>query len=123
MTADGRIGFVEDRPRGEQRLGGFERVFHRQQVPIAQDDLQGRQLGVGAQDEQPVELRIRLGLIVVDREVAGSDGLHEAPEAFVADQRLVAMGELAVKAGQNGCPSVGILWPPLRCGRAHSAAP
>ena len=22
VTADGRIGFVEDRPRGEQRLGG-----------------------------------------------------------------------------------------------------
>ena len=109
-------------PRGEQRLGGFERVLHRQQVSIAQDDLQGRQLGVGAQDEQPVELRIRLGLVVVDREVAGPDGLHEAPEAFVADQRLVAMGELAVEAGQNGCPSVGIL-PGLLLVAAEHIAP
>src|SRR5262245_19368113 len=48
VTADGRIGLVEDRSRGEQRLGSFEPVLHCQQVPIAQGDLESGELGVGA---------------------------------------------------------------------------
>src|SRR5215470_3584993 len=41
VSTDGLVGFVEDRPRGEQRLGGFKGVLDGQQVTIAQDDLQG----------------------------------------------------------------------------------
>ena len=57
------------------------------------------------------------------REVAGAYGLDEAAEAFVADQRLVAMGELAVEAGEKGGPSVGILPGLLLVAAEHIAPP
>ena len=48
-----------------------------------------------------VELLILLDLGEVDREVIVSDGLEVAPKARVANQRLVALGELALQGGHD----------------------
>src|SRR3954447_18944031 len=47
-----------DRPRPHQRLGGAEELLHVDQVAVAQDRLQGRDPGIGAQYEQAVIARL-----------------------------------------------------------------
>src|SRR5512144_813392 len=66
VAADGSVGLVEDRPGGEQRLGGLEGVLNRQKVAVAQDHLQGGQFGIGPQHEQAIKTGIRLDLGRID---------------------------------------------------------
>ena len=55
VTADAGIGLVKDRAGRQQRLCGFEGVFHGQQIAVAQDDLERSDFGVRAQHEEAVE--------------------------------------------------------------------
>src|ERR1700733_14701060 len=96
---------MEDRPRAHNRLGPKEQVLDLQEIAIAQDRLQRRDLGVGAQHEDSVEPRF-LG------ELAGVDLEHLAPFGFlrlaqiasigrVSDQRLVAFLQLRIERSDN----------------------
>src|SRR5262245_16990814 len=51
VTADGLVEFVEDRPSGEQVLGGAEGLLHRPQLLVAEHGLERIEIGVGAQHE------------------------------------------------------------------------
>ncbi len=97
VATDGGVGAMENRPRGEQRLGGEKALLHRQQVAVAQHDLQGRQPGVGAQHEQPVVGGIRLDPGRIDGEAAAGGLGQEAAVAAIADQRLVALCQFALR--------------------------
>ena len=68
MAADGGVGGMEDRPGAHDRLGPAEEVLDLEQIAIAQHRLQRRHLGVGAQDEDPVEARLLGELAGVDLE-------------------------------------------------------
>jgi hypothetical protein len=57
-------------------------------------DLKRGELGVGAQHIEPVKARVFGDPRLVDGEVLGRDGLEIAAETAVADERLVALGEL-----------------------------
>ena len=61
-------GGMEDRPRAHDRLGSAEEVLDLEQIAVAQDRLQRRDLGVGAQHEDPVEARLLGELARVDLE-------------------------------------------------------
>jgi hypothetical protein len=54
------------------------------------------EISIGAQHEHAIEAGVLLGLGAVDGEVALAHGLEEAAIAGVADQRLVALRELAL---------------------------
>jgi hypothetical protein len=53
------------------------------------------EIGVGAQHEDAVELALLLDLVGINRKILLADGLEIPPSTGVADQRLVALGELA----------------------------
>ena len=55
-----------DGPRPHQRLGGAEELLHLDQVAVAQDGLQGRDPGIGAQYEQAVIARLLGQLAGID---------------------------------------------------------
>ena len=101
MAADGLVEFMEDRPGREQVLGRTEGRLHGPELLVAQHGGERIEVGVGAQHEDAVELGVLLGLGGVDGEVAVAFGLEEAAEAGVADQRLVALGELTFEVGQE----------------------
>ena len=48
MATDARVGFVEDRPSSKQRLGGFEGIFYRKEIAVAQHNLKRVDLKAGA---------------------------------------------------------------------------
>ena len=124
VAADGLVELVEDRPGGEQVLGGAEGLLHGPQLLVAQHGVERVEIGVGAQHEDAVELRLLLDLVGIDGEVVVADRLEEAAKAGVADQRLVALGELALQRGQDrGAVGGVLLAPPDGCGRRCSAAP
>ena len=62
-----RSDFVEDRPRREQALGGAEGLFHHRQLLVAKHGIERREVGVGAQHEDAVEL----GLLGEEVELLG----------------------------------------------------
>src|SRR5271165_3792657 len=66
------------------------------------------ELGVGAQHIEPVKARVVGDPRLVDREVLGRDGLEIAAEAAVADERLVALGELGAQPVEDGVTLLGI---------------
>ena len=109
VTTDGGICFVEDRARGEQRLGSFEGVLHGQQIAIAKHDLQSGQFAVGAQHEDAVELGFLFGLVVVDGEVPIADRFDKAAKAGVGDECLVTLRKLAFEADEKLGSGLGIL--------------
>ena len=79
-------------------LGCSEGLLHRPQLLVAEHGLERIEIGVGAQHEDAVELSLLLDLVGIDCEVLVADRLEVAPKAGVADQRLVALGELARRA-------------------------
>jgi hypothetical protein len=101
VTADGLVELVEDRPGGEKVPGCSEGLLHRPQLLVAEHGLERVEIGVCAQQEDAVELPLLLDLIGIDREVLVADGLEIAPKAGVADQRLVALGKLALQRGHD----------------------
>ena len=92
VTADGLVELVEDRPGGEQLLGCSEGLLHRPQLLVAEHGLEWVEIGVGAQQQNAVELLFVLDLVEIDREVLVADRLEVAPKVGVADQRLVTFG-------------------------------
>ena len=110
VAADAGVGFVEDRAGGEQRLCGFEGVLHGQQIAVAQHDLERGDLGVGAQHEETVEPGIGLDLGAVDDKAAARGRLQEATKTLVGDERLVALGELALETGDDFGARRGVLF-------------
>ena len=108
MAADAGVGFVEDRPGGEQRLCGFEGILHGEEVTVSQDDLEGGDFRVGAQHEEAVEASVGLDLGTIDDEAIALGRLEETAEALVGDQCLVTLRELALEAGDVGA-RLGVL--------------
>jgi len=101
VAADAGVGLVEDRAGGEQRLCGFEGILHGQQIAVAQHDLESGDFGVGAQHEEAIEPGIGLDLRAIDDEAVAFGRLQETTEALVGDERLVALGELALETGDE----------------------
>src|SRR5499433_2226563 len=96
VAADASVGLVKDRAGGEQRLCGFEGILHGQQIAVAQYNLESGDFGVGAQHEEAIESGIGLDLGAIDDEAVAFGRLQETTEALVGDERLVALGELAL---------------------------
>ena len=80
MAADGLVELVEDRPGGDEMLGGAEGVLDRPQVLVAQHGAQRIEVGVGAQGEDAVEARVVLDPGPIDGEVTeGNSALEDDP--------------------------------------------
>jgi hypothetical protein len=62
MPTDGLVEPVEDRPCGEQVLGGAEGPLDGSQMLVAQHRSQRIEVSVGAQHEHAVEFGVCLGL-------------------------------------------------------------
>jgi hypothetical protein len=108
MAADGHVAAVVDRPGGEHGLCLAQQLFDPPQIAVAQHDLQRGELGIGAQDVEPVEARVVGDPVLVDGEMLGREGLQIAAEAAVADERLVALGELGPQPFEDGAALLGI---------------
>ena len=93
-------------PRPHDGLATPEEVLHLQEIAVAQDRLQRRDFGVGAQDENAVELRLVSQLAGVDLEDLFALGLlvftQIPPVAGVANQSLIATLQLILQGGDNG---------------------
>src|SRR5215470_20112526 len=98
----------------EDRLGAAEEIFDLQQIAVAQHGLQRRDPGVGAQYEEAVVARLLGQLAGIDLD--GGAGLAArarrpaqiAPVGGIADQRLVAAGELLGEPRDNRLPLVAL---------------
>ena len=71
MAADGHVAAVVDRTGGEHRLGLTQQLLDPQQVTVAQHGLKLGDLGVGAQDVEPVEALVLGDPGLVDGEMLG----------------------------------------------------
>ena len=67
------------------------------------------EVGIGAQHKDAVELVVLRDLVGINREVLVADRLQVTAVAGVADQRLVALGELALQRGDDGSTIGGVL--------------
>ena len=85
-------------------LGGPEGLLRHPQSLVAEHGLEWVEIGVGAQDEDAVELRLLLDLFVVDGEALTAGHLEVAAEAGIADERLSASWRL--KRRHNSARSV-----------------
>ena len=108
MAPYGYVAAVVYRTGGEHGLGLAQQLFDPQQVAVAQHDLKRRDLGIGAQHIEPIEARVFSDPGLVDGEVLGRDGLEIATEAAIADQRLVALGELGAQPVEDRGALLGI---------------
>ena len=91
MAANRIIALVKDRARIDDGFCGPENILHDPSLAIAERDNQRRDLRIGTDDIDAVEFGGRGDTLGVDGEVAVAFGLEEAAEAFVADQRFVAL--------------------------------
>ena len=85
-------------------------MTHGQQIAVAQDDLERSDFGVRAQHEEAVEAGIGLDFGAIDDKAVALGRLQKAAEALVGDKRLVALGELALEAGDQFGARHGILF-------------
>jgi hypothetical protein len=108
-----------DRPGAHQRFRRAKQLFHGEKFTVPQHGLQRGDAGVGAQHEDAVVFRFFRQLARVDLEggTGGARSLAGAAEVAavsrVADERLVALAELLLEAGNDGL-AVGAV--PLRLG-------
>jgi hypothetical protein len=109
VAANGGVGSMKDRPCRQQCLGREKALLHGQQVAVSQHHLQGHQPGIGAQHEEAIEASIVLHFRRVDAEPFAGGLSQEAAVSGIADQRLVALCQLAFETGQQGGPRRGIL--------------
>src|SRR5215471_6631366 len=123
VAADASVGLVKDRAGGEQRLCGFEGILHGQQIAVAQYNLESGDFGVGAQHEEAIESGIGLDLGAIDDEAVAFGRLQETTEALVGDERLVALGELALETGDEFGARRGIFFGFLRVATDDIAPP
>ena len=90
-------------------LGGAEGLLHRPQLLVAEHGFERIEVGVGAQDEDTVELRFLRHLVGIDGEAVPADRLEVPAIAGVADQRLVSLGKLPLQCRDDGGAVGGIL--------------
>src|SRR5664279_1399767 len=109
MAANGIIALVKDRTRVDTGLRGSENVLHDPSFAIAERDNQRRDPRIGADDIDAVEFGGRGDTFGVDDEVAVGLGPEEAAEAFVADQRFVALVQGLFQSGQGRGARGGIV--------------
>ena len=81
----------------------------RSRFAVAERDHERRDPGIGADDIDAVEFRGRGDTLGVDGEVTVVLGLEEAAEAFVADQRFVALAQRLFQSGKSRFASGGIV--------------
>ena len=79
-----------NRARGEQALRGSERVLHHPQMFVAKHGFERREIGVGVQHEDSVELCVLLRLGAIDDEMVVVWRREKAPIALVADKGFIA---------------------------------
>jgi len=108
MAANGHVAAVVDRTGGEDGLGLAQQLLDAQQVAVAQHDLQRGDLAIGPQHVKAIEARVFGDPRLVDGEVLGRDGFEIAAEAAVADERLVALGELGAQPAEDGLALFGV---------------
>ena len=123
VAADTGVGLVKDWAGGEQRLCGFKGVLDGQQIAVAQDDLESGGFGVGAQHKEAVKPGIGFDLGAVDDKAAALGRLQKAAEALVGDERLIALGELALEPGDEFGACRGVLSGLLRVAADDIASP
>ena len=109
MATNRIIALVEDRTRIDDGLCSSEDILHDPSLAIAECHNQRRDLCIGADDIDAVEFGGRGDTIWVDGEVAVGLDLEEAAEAFVADQRFVALAQRLFQSGKGGFASGGIV--------------
>src|SRR5512134_554173 len=120
VAADGGIGGMIDGPSMHQGLGGSEKLLHLQKVSVAQHRLKRRDLRVGTQHEDAVVAGLLGQLAGIDLESGASRSFgllaqpdlnpaQVAPAGGVADQRLVALFQLAVERRDDGGTVRGVL--------------
>ena len=109
MTADRLVELVEDRSRGEQALGRAERPLDPPQLLVAEHGFERREIGVGPEHEDAVELGVLFRLGPIDGEMVVAGRRQETAVAFVADEGLVALLQLPLQRGQDRGPGGGVL--------------
>jgi hypothetical protein len=109
VAADGLVELVEDRPCRQQVLGGAEGLLLRPQLLVAEHGRKRIEVGIGPQHEDAVELGVLSDLVGIDREVIIADRPEVTAIAGIADQRLVALGELALQRGEDRSTIGGVL--------------
>src|SRR5690348_12358288 len=97
VTTNVLIQFVKNRTGLEEVLRRAERMLHGPELLLADHSFAGVEIGIGAQHEDAVELRLTVDLCRVDGKVPIANRLQIASEACVADQCLVASGELTLQ--------------------------
>ncbi len=90
-------------------LGGAEGLLHHPQSLVGEHGLERVEIGIGAQYEDAVELLLLLDLVGVDGEALAADRFEVAAKAGIADERLVALGELALQRGHDRGAIGGVL--------------
>src|SRR5579864_4053808 len=108
VAADAGIGFVEDRPGGEQRLCGFEGVLHGEEVAVSQDDLEGGDFRVGAQHEQAVEAGVGLDPRFREGRLLARSMTKPSPSGVLRKRRkpLLATSALSPCASLRSRPAI-----------------
>jgi hypothetical protein len=96
MTANGLVELMEDWSGCGQIFGGPEDLLNGPKLLVTKHLIQRLELGVGAQHEDAIELRIVLNFGSIDGKVVFPDRLEIATVTGIANQRLVALGELAL---------------------------
>jgi hypothetical protein len=86
-------------PRLGEGVREAQGLLHGPQLLVAEHGFERVEIAVGTQHEDAIELLLFRDLVGVNREVLIADRLQVAPKAGVADQRLVAFGELACQRG------------------------
>src|SRR6476659_3307621 len=109
VASDGGIRGMVDGSCAHQRFGGPKELLHLDQVAVAQDRLQGRDPGIGAQHEQAIVARLLGQLARVDLEGRLGGRAEVAAIGGVADQRLGAPLELLIQGLDNGAAVGGVL--------------
>src|SRR5271165_3975645 len=109
MASDRIITLVKDRACIDDGFRGSENILHDPSLAIAERDNQRRDLCIGADHIDAVEFGGRSDTLGVDAEVTVGLGLEEAAEAFVADQRFVALAQRLFQSGQGRFASGGIV--------------
>ncbi len=79
MAADGLVALMKDRPGAEDVLGGAEDLLDAQQLLVAHHGGERVERGVGAQNEDAVELFVFGDLGLVDGEAILAGGPRSSP--------------------------------------------
>src|SRR5215213_4384964 len=98
-----------DRPRAHQRLSGPKELLHLHEVAVAQDRLQRRDPGIGAQYEHAVIARLLGQLAGINLEGLLGGRAQIPAVGGVADQRLVAPLQLLIERRNDGLAVGGVL--------------